>query len=159
MRKFIITGMAVAMLAAIASVRRFGRRAAQSGADRDAHGPRRVRRPDSSVHTYKVEINPCDDTFTGNDGSSRWAENEQITSGSINGSDITFHAVYPGGYSWDVASGGNGSDTEGRTFHVTTGLTTTNSTHYKNHGEFVKQSADKNDAAHSCIGMPINTSK
>ena len=55
----------------------------------------------SSVHTYKVEINPCDNTFTGNDGSSRWAENEQITSGSINGKDITFHAIYPDGYSWD----------------------------------------------------------
>ena len=77
----------------------------------------------SSVHTYKVTINPCDNTFTGNDGSSRWAENEQITSGTINGSDITFHATYPSGYSWDVASGGNGSDVDGRTFEVTNDLT------------------------------------
>ena len=114
----------------------------------------------SSVHTYKVEINPCDHTFTGNDGSSRWAENERITAGTVNGSDITFHAVYPGTYSWDVASGGKGSDNEGRTFDVTTGLTNVkDSTHYKNHGEFVKQSDDKNDAAHSCIGMPVNSSK
>ena len=35
----------------------------------------------------------------------------------------------------------------------------TNSTNYKNHGDYVKQSADKNDAAHSCIGMPVTASK
>ncbi len=27
---------------------------------------------------------------------------------------------------------------------------------FKNHGEYVKQAGDKADAAHSCIGMPIN---
>jgi hypothetical protein len=27
---------------------------------------------------------------------------------------------------------------------------------YKNHGDFVSSQADKNDAAHSCIGMPIH---
>ena len=37
MRKFVITGMAVAMLAAVSSVRRFGGRAAQSVADCDVH--------------------------------------------------------------------------------------------------------------------------
>jgi hypothetical protein len=111
----------------------------------------------SSVHTYKVTINPCDNTFTGNDGSSRWAENEQITSGTINGTDITFHATYPSGYSWDVASGGNGSDSENRTFKVTNVLTdVTNSTNVKNHGEYVSSQGGGSDAAHSCIGMPIH---
>jgi hypothetical protein len=115
----------------------------------------------SSVHTYKVTINPCDNTFTGNDGSSRWAENEQITSGTINGSgsnaDITFHATYPSGYSWDVASGGKGSDSENRTFQVTNVLTgVTNSTNVKNHGEYVSSQGGGSDAAHSCIGMPIH---
>ena len=37
--------------------------------------------------------------------------------------------------------------------------TFSNLSSYKNHGEFVKAQADKNDAAHSCIGMPINSSK
>jgi hypothetical protein len=113
----------------------------------------------SSVHTYKVEINPCDNTFTGNDGSSRWAENEQITSGSINGKDITFHAIYPDGYSWDVASGGHGSDVVGRTFEVTNDLAITSSSNYKNHGEYVKAMGGGADAAHSCIGMPVNSGK
>ena|SRR6188472_246375 len=30
---------------------------------------------------------------------------------------------------------------------------------YRNHGEFVAQNPDKNDAAHSCIGMPVVTKK
>jgi len=158
MRKFIITAIgALAITGAVAGtasadVQRYQE---QTGTltSHVAYGDQ------SSVHTYKVTINPCDGTFTGNDGSSRWAENEQITSGKINGNDITFHATYPDGYSWDVASGGNGSDIVGRTFQVTNDLTTTNITNYKNHGEFVKQSADKNDAAHSCIGMPVNSSK
>ena len=34
-----------------------------------------------------------------------------------------------------------------------------NATNYKNHGDFVSASPDKNDAAHSCIGMPINSQK
>ena len=113
----------------------------------------------SSVHTYSVEINPCDGSFTGFDGSSRWASNETITRGTIggvNGSDTTFHAVYPGTYSWDVASGGKGSDIEGRTFSVTTDLTNlVNTTWFKNHGDYVKAMGGGADAAHSCIGMPI----
>ncbi len=113
----------------------------------------------SSVHTYKITINPCDNTFTGNDGSSRWADGEQITSGTINGSDITFHATYPDGHSWDVASGGNGSDVVGRTFRVTNDLTITGSSSYKNHGDYVSAMGGGADAAHSCIGMPINSSK
>ena len=36
------------------------------------------------------------------------------------------------------------------------GATTTWTSNYKNHGEYVKQAGDKADAAHSCIGMPIN---
>jgi hypothetical protein len=101
-------------------------------------------------------INPCDNTFTGNDGSSRWAENEQITSGTVNGTDITFHATYPSGYSWDVASGGNGSDSDGRTFKVTNDLNITGSSNFKNHGDYVTSQGGGSDAAHSCIGMPIH---
>src|SRR3954454_8521589 len=123
MKKFILAGMAVAMLAipavASADVQRYQSQTGTLTA-RVAYGS------DSSVHTYKVTINPCDNTFTGNDGSSRWAENEQITSGKITGSDITFHAIYPDDYSWDVASGGNGSDVVGRAFKVTNDLTTIN---------------------------------
>src|SRR3954469_12121593 len=146
MRKLIMTGMAIAMLAvpafASADVPRYQ---TQTGTltTHVAYGDQ------SSVHTYKVTINPCDNTFTGNDGSSRWAENEQITSGKITASDITIQAIYPDGYSWDVASGGNGSDVVGRAFKVTNDLTTTNSTSYKNHGAYVSAQGGGDDAAHS----------
>jgi hypothetical protein len=33
----------------------------------------------------------------------------------------------------------------------------TNLTNYKNHGEYVKAMGGGDDAAHSCIGMPINS--
>ena len=36
-------------------------------------------------------------------------------------------------------------------------MTTADATHFKNHGDYVSQSADKNDAAGSCIGMPIGS--
>ena len=48
----------------------------------------------------------------------------------------------------------------GRTFHVTNELSNvTDSTQYKNHGDYVKQAGDRADAAHSCIGMPIVSGK
>ena len=35
----------------------------------------------------------------------------------------------------------------------------TNTTDYKNHGQYVKAMGGGDDAAHSCIGMPINSGK
>ena len=34
--------------------------------------------------------------------------------------------------------------------------TTTNTSNYQNHGEYVKAQGGGSDAAHSCIGMPIH---
>ena len=34
-----------------------------------------------------------------------------------------------------------------------------NTSDYKNHGQYVKAMGGGDDAAHSCIGMPINSSK
>jgi hypothetical protein len=33
----------------------------------------------------------------------------------------------------------------------------TGSTNYRTHGEYVKSQAGGNDAAHSCVGMPLNS--
>ena len=35
----------------------------------------------------------------------------------------------------------------------------TNTSDYKNHGEYVKAMGGGSDAAHSCIGMPINSNQ
>ena len=37
--------------------------------------------------------------------------------------------------------------------------TTTNTSNYKNHGQYVKAMGGGDDAAHSCIGMPINSNQ
>ena len=37
--------------------------------------------------------------------------------------------------------------------------TTTNTSTYKNHGQYVKAMGGGDDAAHSCIGMPINSNQ
>jgi hypothetical protein len=34
--------------------------------------------------------------------------------------------------------------------------TFTNTSNYKNHGQYVSSQSDRDDAAHSCIGMPIH---
>ena len=35
----------------------------------------------------------------------------------------------------------------------------TSTTDYKNHGQYVKAMAGRDDAAHSCIGTPITSGK
>ena len=36
------------------------------------------------------------------------------------------------------------------------GATTSATSNYRNHGDYVSQAGDKADAAHSCIGMPVS---
>ncbi len=76
--------------------------------------------------------------------------------------NIAFHAVYTGsdyqseiGYQWDV-SGNSGHDSTGLNFEVKVTANLTDSTHYKNHGDYVSSMGGGDDAAHSCIGMPIH---
>lgn len=119
----------------------------------------------ASVHTYTgVIVNPCDGTFTSDNGSGIWTNGGETISGKISNGVITsFTATYPGSYRWyfDSAKPTNvaGYDNEGRTFDVTNALPLTNLTNVKNHGEYVSSQGGGDDAAHSCIGMPINSSK
>jgi hypothetical protein len=63
-------------------------------------------------------------------------------------------------YTWDMTSGPNGIASAGGTDYPTIFTVTgvVNST-WRNHGAFVAANPDKNDAAHSCIGMPIQSNK
>jgi len=118
-----------------------------------------------SDHIYdKVTINPCDGTFVGTDGHGRWTNGGETISGQmVDGKVTSFSAAFPGGYQWTYDStqaptwqgfdGYQRFSVDSITFDVKP------STNYKNHGEFVKQSPDKNDAAHSCIGMPISSNR
>ena len=129
------------------------------------------------THAYNVTLNPCDGSFTGtgtlNGTPSQWDSRgfwgtETIT-GTLNGDGtISFTGTRSStdgvAYSLNHAPLDNSTVTLATTnpvfdwpleFKVSAG-TPTNTTDYKNHGDFVSSQADKNDAAHSCIGMPIH---
>ena len=62
------------------------------------------------------------------------------------------------GYTWSYDGpliGGTALDSNGTRLAVTATFTAIQT--YKNHGDYVSQNPDKNDAAHSCIGMPIGS--
>jgi len=113
------------------------------------------------IHTYVLTTNPCNGTQTmtgslvSNDGFQ--PNTTETVTFSIVGGVVNFHAVYDApfysGYNYDAAFDGNTYVGPGS---ANVQLTVTNSTsNYKNHGDYVSHSQNKNDAAHSCIGMPI----
>ena len=130
-------------------------------------------------HTYNVVINPCDG---GTVSASGWQwgpggvptvhyPNETITATlSSDGTMLTFNpAVYVGGwpynsgnpYSWwgtfPVVGGTfTASDSTGGVYSgLVITRTSTAVTTWTNHGDYVSSMGGGDDAAHSCIGMPI----
>lgn len=124
-----------------------------------------------------VTLNPCDGTFSGpgtaypyNTATPSWTE------GEIDGLMISYTTEYPVGAQTDYvvtvvdavfnpadySFSGNWSDNfagGAQTGVVISGVPTMSSTEYRNHGDFVSANPDKNDAAHSCIGMPMQSQK
>jgi hypothetical protein len=128
------------------------------------------------VHTYNIAINPCTDTFGGTGTSYQPTEggstNETINGTLNNDGTVSFTAnylqggIFPG-YQWGV----NNAPVDGTTptdmwdtfqeqgVHTVSTLSTpVNATTYQNHGQYVSSVGGGADAAHSCIGMPINSS-
>ena len=132
------------------------------------------------THTYTVTLNPCDGSFTGTgsvSGTLGGFLSDETISGKFVGDDISFMATRKSdGVKYEL--NGPISDTltpieealigkawyaDGTEINVSPNAlefrisgTTTNTSNYKNHGDYVKQAGDKADAAHSCIGMPIH---
>ena len=184
MRKLILIGMAVAMLVvpaiSSADVQRYQSQTATFTVTQPAGAEHQW--DNLWTHDFTVSVNPCDGTFSGTGSVSGHDQNgtyaqqvphdagvadETITGSFGDNGSVTFTAKRTDGL---VFSGVNVNDAT-----VTIGSLNvqspwvlelmatkpviTNTSTYKNHGEFVKAQADKNDAAHSCIGMPINSSK
>ena len=118
------------------------------------------------IHTYTLTTNPCNGTQTmtgyevSNDG--RQPSTSETVTYTLVGNVLTYHAVYDDPFylqgngfhfSYDAEIDGTTYIGAGASSVVVTKSTTTSS--YKNHGDYVSHSANKNDAAHSCIGMPI----
>ena len=119
------------------------------------------------THTYNVELNPCDGSFTGVGSLSGtingFYSNETIT-GHLDGNAVSFTATRPDGLEYSLSSAplDNSTVTLATSNPVVpwvlefkVGKTMTSASNYRNHGEFVASQGGGSDAAHSCIGMPV----
>ena len=160
MRKLIIAGMAVAMLAIIP---------AAASADVPRHqtqkGTITVTLPEYNlVHTFTdVVVNPCEDgAFTGIAGTRDVGGVHETVSGTIKNGVVEFKAIFTDsdhqseiGYEWHTTTPGRALDSTGLAFDVKIDTSNLTSSNYRNHGQYVKAMGGGDDAAHSCIGMPI----
>jgi hypothetical protein len=121
------------------------------------------------THTFNnVTLNPCDGSFEGTGSLSGtingFYSNETIT-GQLNGDGtISFTVNRPDGVETFLSNaqlGGTAvtlatsNPTVSWPLEFKVSATTTATSTFKNHGDYVSQAGDKAEAAHSCIGMPI----
>jgi|SRR4051794_40667288 hypothetical protein len=188
MRKFIIAGMAVAMLAVIPSVASADVPRYQDNQQATFTLKQPVVYSDGShagefgywQHDVTVKVNPCDNTFVGTAKVS--ATDKTWGAPVLDDENLTGSFGADGTVSFTLTrTGYNGVETlvgakmDGSLVHPTTtgpeqyeiDMTVTAPTFsnivggitYKNHGDYVKGVGGGADAAHSCIGMPIVSSK
>jgi hypothetical protein len=174
MRKFILGIAAVAALVvpsvASADVARYQEQSATFTATQPAG---QVGQFDNVwTHTYNVTVNPCDGTFKGTgvqtDQQGVRFFTEDVT-GSFGDGKVTFSAHRDDAVEFALTD----APTDSTTVTLATSSpvvpwvlefkvsppTFTNTTTYKNHGQYVSAQGGGADAAHSCIGMPINSSR
>lgn len=124
------------------------------------------------THKYNVTINPCDNTFsgtgveTGQDQNGAKTFNETVT-GKFNADGTTSLVnTRDDGVVWSLTNAKTDNSVtlaqliapavpSQLEFKVTP-KTITSTSNYKNHGDYVSQMGGGDDAAHSCIGMPIH---
>jgi hypothetical protein len=124
------------------------------------------------IHDYTVTVNPCDGTFTGTgtlhnnvDGFSA----PETVSGTFAGTSVSLTADRQfDGLQYTLANAPFGGAVTLATTNPAVSWDVemkvsnpvfTNTTDFKNHGEYVSSQGGGSDAAHSCIGMPINSSR
>src|SRR3954468_19157092 len=154
MRKFIIAGMALAMLAIIpaaasADVQRI--QPDQTGT-LAVHVGHLTDPASESTHFYPKVTVKSDGTFSGADGYSRWTDGGETINGKIvDGKVTSFTAtMWNGGYVWTYDSTVADPKAQGfdgyQAFSVDS-IDLHLDPSYENHGQYVKAQADKNDAA------------
>jgi hypothetical protein len=132
------------------------------------------------THTYSVTLNPCDGSFVGGGtavGTGVPFYTTEAITGNFDGATLNYTATYiaPGSdtgvkyalsgpvadptniliaHAWDAL--GNLIDTSPNSLEFKiSGLAMVNFTTYATHGDYVSFVGGGDDAAHSCIGMPI----
>jgi hypothetical protein len=118
------------------------------------------------THTFLVQYDPYADSYTGTGYVGDI--DEKLSDFEMNGSRLSFTSLYDrtDNYTWypafilgdepDLVFDGSGPSVVPET---TTGTYTVTETDYKNHGQYVKDAVDKKAAAHSLIGMPVQSQK
>jgi len=117
---------------------------------------------DYFVHDFVVMMNSCDgsiDITGGTPALSGYFTTETVT-GTLAGGKISFRSVYDGpfspGFSWNGVFAADSDGLLAGDYWGSVTVTSSSTTSYRNHGEYVANSANKNDAAHACIGMPLH---
>lgn len=133
------------------------------------------------THSFTVTVNPCDKTFsgtgniTGSDQNGPVSTPEESITGSFGNGTVSFSATRGDGLVTTLANARTGDLGENAPITVATlseggSVVNTpdavemkvsvpqvsNSSNYKNHGDYVSSQGGGSDAAHSCIGMPIH---
>jgi hypothetical protein len=133
----------------------------------------------ANVHEYTVTLNPCDGTFSGTGGGFYGLTGAEYVTESISGSytagSLTLNATYDGtvfGNPYTYTSGPvnvplntetsttvdtwSGATSAG-TYPVWVTVSVASTTSFANHGQFVAAAGGGSDAAHSCVGMPVQS--
>jgi hypothetical protein len=131
--------------------------------------------PGIDQHDYTMSYNPCDGTLQGTGVEAVFGYDESLMcslAGGVLSCDGEYHANATSGTTYDgyqftytapfdlsgtpTSGTATASGTDYPTEFIVTGMV---SSIWRNHGAFVSAQPDKKDAAHSCIGMPINAQK
>ena len=129
------------------------------------------------THSFTVTVDPCNGTFTGtgqNPALPSTASVYETLSGWTDGMDLTFTAYYfhdaaftsPTGYWWtfsgyftdanlDITGTLTSSSANQSGLTVTGTMDSMSMSNYATHGQYVASNGGGDDAAHSCIGMPM----
>ena len=116
-------------------------------------------------HTFTIVFG-CEASLTATGYQNVHNPDETITATlSGDGTYINISSIYVGGwagspYSWTggfpvLGGTGTANTSDGGHYTFPVVLKTTSSTDYKNHGDYVSSMGGGDDAAHSCIGMPV----
>ena len=118
-------------------------------------------------HTWHVVITPCNGSVVATGSQDVYETQEAITASlSADGASITFRSAYVGGwggspYSWwgtFLVAGGTFTayDSAGGVYPgVTVTVEHASVSTWANHGAYVSAMGGGDEAAHSCIGMPL----